>query len=152
MSNFLNERIAVLFALLLLAASLFYASYSFDFSHVGSAHSPVFFPRIILIIWMGLTVIALLQAYFQKEANKKIEGFGRLSILVVATLIYSNAITAYGFFLSSVAFALVCLPVFGIRNPLLVAIYCIVVPGSLVVLFNHILGMPLPTSPFTYLF
>lgn len=155
MTRFLNERAAVLFTLLLVAVSLLYASYTFDFSDVGSAHSPVFFPQIILFLWIALTVIALMQAVWIGNGGddaKPVYGLWRLALLILAILIYSYVIVPWGFFLSSIAFAVLCLPVFGLRNPVIIALYAIAVPGALVVLFNHTLGMPLPTSSFTHYF
>jgi len=34
----------------------------------------------------------------------------------------------------------------------MIVLFAVLVPGALVFLFNHTLGMPLPTSRFTYLF
>lgn len=152
MSRYLNERVLVLLVLLLVAAALFASSFAQTFSDVGSAHSPVFFPRIILVLWMGLAVIAMAQVLLQGHKAEPIEGVWRLVVLVVATLIYTNLITTYGFFLTSAAFALVCLAIFGLRNPLVILVYAVAVPGVLVLLFNHSLRMPLPTSQFTHYF
>jgi hypothetical protein len=154
MSRFLNERVLVLLALLLVAAALYASSFAQTFSDVGSAHSPVFFPRIVLVLWMGLAVIALAQVLMQGYEAQPIHGIWRLAVLVLvlATVVYTNLVTKYGFFLTSAGFAVVCLGVFGLRNPLVVLAYAVAVPGALVLLFNHSLGMPLPTSPFTYYF
>lgn len=152
MSHALNERVVALLALLLVGVALYVSSFRQDFTDAGLAHSPMFFPRIILIAWIGLAAIAVVQAIMQRQSSSKIDGIGRLALLVLAALAYTNLLTTYGFFLTSAAFAAVCLPVFGIRNPAVVAAYAIAVPGALVVLFNHVLGMPLPTAPFTYLF
>ena len=152
MSRYLNERVLVLLVLFLCAAALYASSFAQTFSDVGNAHSPVFFPRIILLIWMGLTVIALGQTVLEGASPKPIHGVFRLAAIVVAAVVYTNLLTRYGFFLTSAAFVAVSLPVFGIRHPLVVAAYALAVPGALVALFNHVLGMPLPTSPFTHVF
>ncbi|MEM1363179.1 MAG: tripartite tricarboxylate transporter TctB family protein [Pseudomonadota bacterium] len=152
MSRYLNERVFVLLLLLLVAAALYASSFAQTFSDVGNAHSPVFFPRIVLVLWMGLAVIALAQVLMQGFVAEPIHGVWRLVVLVIATIAYTNLLTQYGFFLSSAVFAVVCLAVFGVRNPLIMVIYAIAVPGALVLLFNHSLGMPLPTSPFTHYF
>ena len=152
MAQVINERVLVLLVLLLVAVALYASSFTQTFSDVGNAHSPMFFPRIILVMWMGLTVIAIGQAVMAGHQSKPIDGIWRLALLVIATIIYTNLLTTYGFFLTSLVFAVICLPVFGIRHPAIVAAYAVAVPGSLVVLFNHTLGMPLPTSPFTHYF
>lgn len=152
MSRVLNERVAVLLVLFLVAAALYASSFAQTFSDVGSAHSPVFFPRIILVLWMGLAGIAMAQVMMQGYVAEPIHGIWRLLVLVAATVVYTNYITVYGFFLCSAAFAMICLVIFGLRNPLVIALYAVAVPGALVGLFNHMLGMPLPTSPFTHYF
>ena len=152
MSRYLNERVLVLLALLLAAAALYASSFAQTFSDVGNAHSPVFFPRIILVLWMGLTVIALVQVLLEGASAQPLHGGWRLGILVLSSVVYTNLVTSYGFFLTSAAFAAICLPVFGVRHPAIVVGYAIAVPAALVALFNHMLGMPLPTSPFTHYF
>jgi len=54
--------------------------------------------------------------------------------------------------LSAVPFSALALWIFNIRSPFIIAAYAVAVPGSIVVLFNHVLKLPLPTSPFTYFF
>ena len=152
MSRVLNEQVFVLLALLLTALALYASSFAQTFSDVGSAHSPVFFPRIILLIWIGLAAIALGQAVMEGTTARPIAGLARLGVLAAACIVYTNILTAYGFFLTSAAFALICLPVFGVRHPVIILLYAVAVPGALVALFNHVLGMPLPTSPFTHIF
>ncbi|MEM6849404.1 MAG: tripartite tricarboxylate transporter TctB family protein [Pseudomonadota bacterium] len=152
MSRFLNERVFVLFVLLLVAAALYASTFTQSFSDVGNAHSPVFFPRIILVLWLGLALIALIQTLIFAPANAPLFGLVRLAILIAAAVAYTMFLNSYGFFLTSAAFAVVCLIVFGVRNPLIIVLYAVAVPGGLVALFNHVLKMPLPTSPFTFYF
>ncbi len=152
MQRLANERVIVQLGLLIVAVALYASTFQQSFSASDLAQSPMFFPRIILTLWIGLAVIALVQTIRADETQAVIASWPRITIVIVAALIYCNIIASEGFFLPSVVFALVCLPAFGIRNPLLVVPFAILVPGALVLLFNHTLGMPLPTSRFTYLF
>lgn len=152
MQRIFNERILVLLGLFLIAAGLYASTFGQNFSNTETAQSPVFFPRIILILWMGLSIIALVQTASQQETSAPVASWGRLCLLLLASVIYTNTIGSEGFFLPSVLFAAISLPIFGIRNPVLVAVYAIAVPGALVLLFNHALGMPLPISRFSHLF
>lgn len=152
MNRILNERVFVLLGLFLVGAGLFAATFQQTYTSVDTAQSPVFFPRIILTLWMGLALIALVQTLREVHANAPVASWFRLGVLLVASVIYTNLIGREGFFLPSVAFAAISLPIFGIRNPLLVAVYAIAVPGALVLFFNHMLSMPLPVSRFTHLF
>jgi len=152
MQRIANERVVVQIALLMIAVALYASTFIQNFSATEVAQSPMFFPRIILILWMGLAVIALIQSILSDEAGRPVANWARIGIVVVATLIYTNVIGSEGFFIPSVIFALICLPAFGIRHPVLVVLFAVAVPGALVLLFNHTLGMPLPTSRFSYMF
>lgn len=152
MQKLLNEQAMVLMGLFLIGSGLYASTFAQSFSNVATAQSPVFFPRIILILWMGLTLIALVQAMHQNEASAPVASLGRVALLLVTSVVYTNVIGHEGFFLPSVVFAAMSLPLFGIRNPIVVALYAVVVPGALVLLFNHMLSMPLPVSRFTHLF
>ncbi len=152
MQRIANERVIVQLGLLIVAVALYASTFAQSFSASDLAQSPMFFPRIILTLWIGLSVIALVQAIRKDDRATPIASWTRIGIILVAALAYTNVIGSEGFFLPSVVFALICLPAFGIRNPLLVGLFAILVPGALLLLFNHTLGMPLPTSRFSYLF
>ncbi|WP_308916630.1 tripartite tricarboxylate transporter TctB family protein [Jannaschia sp. LMIT008] len=148
-----SERVLVLLALLIVAVALFASTFGQTFSGGGDvAQQPMFFPRIVLGLWAALALAALVQAVLAGEGVAPIASWTRIGVVLLAIVVYANAIAWEGFFVPSVVFALVCLPAFGIRNPLVVAAFAVAVPGALVALFNHGLGMPLPTSRFTYLF
>ena len=152
MQRFANERVSVQLGLLIVAVALYASTFGQSFSSSDLAQSPMFFPRIILTLWIGLSLIALVQAIRGDERTAPIVSWTRIGVILIAALIYTNVIGSEGFFLSSFVFALICLPAFGIRNPLIVVLFAILVPGALVLLFNHTLAMPLPTSRFSYLF
>lgn len=152
MQRRLNEQVIVQFALLVVAVALYASTFEQSFTASDLAQSPMFFPRIILVLWMGLGLIGLIQTLRAGEDRPGIANWARIGVVLVATLVYTNVIGSEGFFLPSVVFALICLPAFGIRNPALVGLFALAVPGALVLLFNHTLGMPLPTSRFSYMF
>jgi hypothetical protein len=152
MQSLLTERVLVLFTLLIAAGALFATTFGTEYRLLGAVQSPVYFPRIILGIMMVLTLVAIVQDVMAGKAVEPVEKWGALIVFVVAAVIYANMITRVGFMLSSVPFSVLSLLVFGVRKPMVIVAYAILVPASLVVLFNHILKLPLPTSPFTYLF
>lgn len=152
MSRILSEGIVVQFAILVVAVALFASTYGQSFTATDLAQSPMFFPRIILGLWIVLGLIALGQAIRAQDRTAPISSWGRIAIVVIAAVIYTNMIGSEGFFLPSVVFSAICLPAFGMRNPFVVAGFAVLLPGALVLVFNHALGMPLPTSRFTYLF
>lgn len=152
MPAYLSERVLMLLTLLIAGAALLVSTFGTEFQALGAAQSPVFFPRIILSLWIGLTLIALIQDVVRREGVAAIDKVGLLIVFVLAALVYANLVTRLGFMLSSVPFAVISLWVFGVRSPLAIAAYAVAVPGVIVLLFNHILKQPLPVSPFSHLF
>ncbi|MEM6676635.1 MAG: tripartite tricarboxylate transporter TctB family protein [Pseudomonadota bacterium] len=152
MTALLSERFLTLVALLIAAAALLSTTFTAEYQTLGAAQSPVFFPRIILGVMIGLCAIAIVQDLRAGTRAGPLEHWVALIVFVVAALLFANAITRIGFMLSGAAFSVVALWIFGIRHPVVILAYALAVPGALVLLFNHILALPLPTSPFTYLF
>lgn len=152
MQSLLSERVLVLLTLLIAAVALFATTFGTEYRLLGAVQSPVYFPRIILGIMIALTLIAIVQDIAGRRAVEPIEKKRALIVFVISAVIYANVITRVGFMLASVPFSILGLWVFGIRKPLVIAAYAVLVPGAIVVLFNHVLKLPLPSSPFTYLF
>lgn len=148
----LSERVLVLLTILIAAGGLFASTLGAEYRLLGAVQSPVFFPRIILGLIMGLSLIVMVLDFLAQSTPPPVEKWGALIVFVIASLLFANAITRLGFMVSAVPFSAFALWVFGIRKPWVIVAYAIAVPGSLVLLFNHVLKLPLPTSPFTYLF
>lgn len=157
MTSLASERLLTQLTLLIIGVALFVTTLG-DASDTPVALSPIFFPQIILGLWIGLTLIDLLQDLARRRdlaQSNETQGVGRLAALllcIVAAVVYLNTITVVGFAISSAVFCVVSLILFGVQNPIFIGLYAVAVPGALVLLFNHLLKMPLPTSPFTYLF
>jgi hypothetical protein len=149
MKLFLSERIVSTVTLILIGAALFVASLDARSMALDPAFSSTFFPRIILMLWVGLALLDLVTEFMQRRASEPVR-LVPVAILVVAVLTYVMSLMTLGFFICSVAFALVALPALGQRNPVTVALYAVVVPGAIVLVFNHMLKMPLPSSPFVW--
>lgn len=151
-AKFNKEAVVVQLLMLMIAVALYVSTYMQGFTSAEAAQSPMFFPRIILSLWIVLNVIGLIQSTRLHTDTTPIDSWPRILLIIAASFIYLNIIGAEGFFIPSAVFALVCLPLFGIKHPLLIAVFAVAVPGALVLLFNHTLGMPLPTSRFTHYF
>ena len=130
----LNERRVTSLVLLLIGAALLSNTFGQQYADLGGAFSPMFFPRIILWLWLGLERPRLL----------------RVAIIALGTLAFLWSMTRLGFFLSAVPFTLLALVTLDIRRPLPMLAVAVGVPIALVALFNHVLTLPLPTSPFTW--
>lgn len=147
-----QESVIVQLLLLITAIALYLSTFKQGFTDAEAAQSPMFFPRIILMLWIVLNIIGLIQSVRHSNVTNPIASWWRILLVIAVTCIYVNLIGSEGFFLPSMVFALICLPLFGIRNGVLIVLFAVAVPGVLVLLFNHMLGMPLPTSRFTHYF
>lgn len=75
----------------------------------------------------------------------------RAGFLALLIPLYALGIMPAGFFLASVAFCAITLWLLGWSKPIPLLIFSVGLPGALVILFNHWLTLPLPTSPITHL-
>lgn len=151
MSSFISERSLTGLALLLTGGALYASSFDASYADLGGAFDPTFFPRIVLTIWLVLALATLVVEVMRKTPSKPFKLL-RVSALALASFLYVLFLSEFGFFLTSIAFCLVVLFLLEMKRYLAMVLFSVLVPGSLVLLFNHILTLPLPTSPFTYLF
>ena len=149
------ERAGVTLALFLAAAALMASIGWHDADGLPPAFAPEFFPRIVLWLLLGLTALGFVLEVFRGAGAANDDSPWRLlrvAVLAVAMLVFAWAMLRFGFLLTAAAFSALALPLMGLRNPLVIAVFALGVPGALVGLFNHLLTMPLPTSPFSHLF
>lgn len=147
MSGLITERRTISIIILVLTAGLVVSTFGLEFADLGGAFSPMFFPRIILIILLALAALNVVVDLISADASKPIELVPVL-IIGAAFVGYVLILMPLGYFISSVAVGVVILLALGLRNPLQVLTIPVLGAGSLVGLFNHVLKMPLPSSPF----
>jgi hypothetical protein len=147
----INERRVTSLVLLLIAAALLTNTYGQQYADLGGAFSPMFFPRIILWLWVGLAALDLAAELLTRKQTAR-PRLLRVAIIALGTVVFLWAMTRLGFFLSAVPFTLLALITLEVRKPLPLLGISVGVPMALVVLFNHVLTLPLPTSPFTWWF
>ena len=145
-----TERQVTSLVVFLIAATLLSQTFGQAYSGLG-AFSPMFFPQIILGF---LVIVAAIDLILQIRLRKSTERprLLRVTIIALATLAFLFAMTRLGFFLSAVPFSILSLLVLGLRNPLPIFAVGVGIPAVLVGLFNHLLILPLPISPFTWWF
>ena len=149
------ERAGVTLALFLAAAALMAGIGWRDGSGMPPAFAPEFFPRIVLWLLLGLTGLGFVQEVLRGASGASEDTPWRLlrvGLVTAAMLVFAWAMMRFGFFLTAAVFSALALPLMGLRNPLVVLAFALGLPGALVGLFNHLLTMPLPTSPFSYMF
>lgn len=147
MTALFTERRVISVLILALTLGLVASTFGLEFADLGGAFSPMFFPRIILVILLGLATLNVVLDLLRPSPSVSIELLP-VVVIGVALVIYVLVLMPLGYFLSSVGVGVVILLALGLRNPLQVLLIPLVVAGSLVGLFNHILKMPLPSSPF----
>lgn len=149
MTALLTERRILSFVLLMMTVGLVYSTFGLEFADLGGAFSPMFFPRIILMILLGL---ALLNVVLDIKGTTKDQPMNVIPVVLVsiALMTYVLILVPLGYFLSSVLVGSFILITLGLRHPLQVLGIPLLASGLLVALFNHTLKMPLPTSPFVW--
>lgn len=135
---------------------LLFVSRDAAFADLGGAFSPMFFPTIILWGWAITAGIALAVDVMRRTTDGRApinaNRWGQIVAVSIAMAVFVFAFTRLGFVLSGIAFTLAVLLILGLRKPVLIALFSILVPVGLFVMFHHMLGLPLPTSPFSYRF
>ncbi|MBM2321821.1 MULTISPECIES: tripartite tricarboxylate transporter TctB family protein [Marivita] len=145
-----TERRVTSLIVLLIAAALLSQTFGQAYSGLG-AFSPMFFPQIVLGFWVAVAALDVVSE-LRRSSSSDHPRLMRVSFMGLATLLFLYGMTRLGFFLSAVPFSITSLVVLGLRNPLAILAVGVGVPAALVALFNHLLVLPLPTSPFTWWF
>lgn len=133
----------------MLVAALVVSTFGLQFADLGGAFSPMFFPRIILFMLLGLAALNVAIDFIGKHDAVPIRLLPVLGI-GLSLLIHVLIMIPLGYFLSSVALGVSLLLCLGLRHPAQIIGIPLVGAGALLVLFNHVLKMPLPTSPFVW--
>lgn len=147
MSVLFTERRVISVIIFVLTAGLVVSTFGLEFADLGGAFSPMFFPRIILIILLGLAAVNVTVDVLTADTRKSIE---LLPVVIISSafVAYVLVLMSLGYFISSVAVGVIILLALGLRNPFQVLLIPVGGAAALVGLFNHVLKMPLPNSPF----
>jgi hypothetical protein len=147
----MTERRVTSVVLLLIGAALLSNTFGQQYADLGGAFSPMFFPQIILWLWVGLAALDLTAELVTRRETER-PRILRVAIIAVGTLVFLWSMTRLGFFLSAVPFTALALITLDARRPVPLVAVSVGVPMALVALFNHVLTLPLPTSPFAWWF
>lgn len=141
-----SERAVVALVLFLLSVGLFVSANRLPASDMGVAFDPGFFPRIVLGCLIALAALNLI-VDLRAGTGWNPSGLRDVLIMMALLIVYVVVMPDLGFFAASVVLSVAFLFILGVRSPLGISAVSVGVPGALVALFNHILKMPLPTSP-----
>jgi putative tricarboxylic transport membrane protein len=139
-----------------LLATLFLIWHTFDpvyqTSFMTAGRGPVFYPRIILWAMLLFSVIVLWEDHGKAEKLEVRGTYGWTISALVATGLYTLAITRIGFVFSTVIF-MVLLPWFmGYRRILVILVLAVVYTLTVWYVFEEIFLIILPSSPWFEVF
>lgn len=151
MPHLLREGPIVAIVLALTCAALLQATFGARYADLGGAFSPMFFPRIVLSGLLALAALNLVLEMRRGGPGPEVRVL-RVAAACVLSVGFLIVMPRLGFFLTGAAFSAALLLLLDIRAPGPLVLVALGVPGALVVLFNHVLTLPLPTSPFSWMF
>ena len=139
------------FPMLLLACgmALFAHTYSSQYQGMGlgANFSPVFYPRILLAIWIGLTAILVIHAALDQEKGRKINRIGLVIAMAFLITIAAVMMIQAGFLIAMSAFSMVSCRLLGYRRPMGFILGGMIFPVAIWYLFHEVLLLRLPVSP-----
>ncbi|MCC6000275.1 MAG: tripartite tricarboxylate transporter TctB family protein [Pararhodobacter sp.] len=116
-------------------------------SYQAAGRGPVFFPRILLGILLVLSVAVMIEARKDAALQVSWDVALRMVLVLLATGGYVLAVTKAGFLLASIGFALILPPLLGYRRLLPILVIAALYPVCIWYLFDRIVRIPLPSSP-----
>lgn len=143
-ASYLSDRIIAVITLVMAATLLILA---FSFPEPGQPEDPgtAALPQLI-----GFALLVLgVMLFFNAERNVIAPERGsrlRTTLMVVAGVVYTLALTALGFMLSTLIFMVLGLLIMGIRSPLRLIAVPIAVSVAVYYLFTAALGVYLPSG------
>lgn len=121
-------------------------------SRVAHAMGPAFFPRIVLVLLVVLALAALSEALRGLVTARPLPHAGAMFGMIAVTAAYVWLVGAAGFLLASVAFLAVCPAVLGYRRWAIAVPLAAVYAIAVWYVFQRVLQIVLPGSPWFALF
>lgn len=141
---------AVYGGVLLLIGALLMAS-TFDPKYqgfgIGSDLTPVFFPRLLLSLWLILSAIILVRGFMAGAADWPYQMKARCAGVVVVVLGCTWAMTVVGFLFAMIPCFMIVSVLLGYRRPLPIVVFGLLVPILTWFVFTEMIEVFLPTSP-----
>tara|TARA_B100000678_G_C18151445_1_gene479100 strand:+ start:220 stop:684 length:465 start_codon:yes stop_codon:yes gene_type:complete len=110
---------------------------------------PVLFPKALLVIWLSLSFLILVRAWFFVNEEAEQVNHKRLWSVVAGVSIFVAVIPVLGFLVSAIIFSLLLPCVVGYRNLKVVAAVGAIFPLVVWYAFTHWLDIFLPSSMFS---
>lgn len=114
---------------------------------IGSDLSPVFFPRVLLSLWLALSAVILLRGLRPSVAGWPRQEKARCAGVVAVVLAFTWAMTVVGFLFAMIPCFMVVSVLLGYRRPLPILVFGLLVPLLTWFVFTEMIEVFLPTSP-----
>lgn len=141
-------------SLLAAALGVFVLILSKDFKPVGDDPGPGLWPSILGSVLIGLAVLLLLTTIFSKKEFQKFHfktpEFKHMICVTIAIVAYIAVMYVAGFIISTLIFTPISMLMLGERSWLKIAIFTVVLTGSIYVAFILLLKAPLPEAIFIH--
>ena len=119
----------------------------YHLSRVSHAMGPAFYPRLVLTGMVILSLFVVADALRKERGRVKLDGFGRVVALVAITIAYGMAIFWIGFLFSSFVFIIAVSVALGYRQFLVIVPVAAAYAVAVWFIFQEILLIVLPSSP-----
>lgn len=147
-----HSDVLVALVVLVFCAAVFYLTTTFEEvpSSLAQGMQPAAFPRLVLVVILGLSVIMVLETL-----GKRGEGRKRVPVMVYLTMLAMIAFLLINrwidLFVAVVAFCIAVPLLWGDRRYLLVMAYAVLLPVGIFVLFSMVLEVRFPRGVITNL-
>jgi hypothetical protein len=147
-----NKDLRVGLGLLVIFLVLFGISFTIPQSAVLKTHtSPAFFPRTVLIVAIGLTLLLIVKALLQKKAplrDKVLEGQQKVRVLGTFGLAAFFPVGAIylGTFVSMFIMIVVLMTLWGVKNKMAILLNAALTPVVIYLIFTELLMVQFPSG------
>jgi len=145
-----NRDLRLGIVLMVIFAVLFGISFTFQSSKAMTTHTTAaFFPRIVLILLMFLTLLFIITSYVKGSATKNKAKMDRNTLRRVlgtmgACILLGLGASYLGTLVSIALFIVTVMLVWGVRNKLVILVNAIITPILVYAIFTKILYVQLP--------
>ena len=135
--------------LCLVAAGLLLHTYDphYEEMGIGAEFGPMFYPRILLILWIGLAIGLIVEAVIGGQPSVDRQRWGMLIGILALVSACTFLLGAIGFLFAALLFSFIACLFLGYREPIGLVLTGLIFPFCTWYLFHQILMIRLPTSP-----
>ena len=114
---------------------------------IGSDVSPMFFPRILLCLWLALATVILVRGLRAPGGDWPLQMKARATGVIAAVLASTWAMTVVGFLFAMIPCFMIVSVLLGYRRLLPIVTFGLLVPILTWFVFTALIEVFLPTSP-----